>query len=122
TPPTAHGTWGRLRERGVLAGSDLAVAAVVALLIGGTWAAALIRLAGTVLVFMIAGLYRSRLRYSALDDLPRLFVSACVVAAAAAWLGAAVPPVLWFGFVAGAAVGRGVVYLVLGRLRGAGAG
>jgi exopolysaccharide biosynthesis polyprenyl glycosylphosphotransferase len=122
TAPARPATHNRAWRVLLPAGSDLAAVAVVSLLIGGTWAAALIRVAGTVLAFAIAGLYRSRLRYSALDDLPRLFVSACVVAAAAAWLGAAVPPVLWFALVAGAAVGRGVVYVVPGRLRGAGAG
>ena len=116
-PATGNGAGGAVRGRVVLAASDVAVAAL-SLLAGGTWAAMLIRVAGTVLAFTAAGLYRSRLRRSALDDLPRLFVSACVVAAVCTWLGAAAPAVLWFAAVAGATVSRAVVYALLGRYRG----
>ena len=120
----------RYGEAALLAAADLAVIGAVSLVAGPGWVAALAGIAGTVLAFAVAGLYRPRLRFSALDDLPRVLLSVCGVVAVGSLLSPAVPlsgafpatPVRWLALVAGVAIGRGTAYAVLYRFRRTGAG
>jgi exopolysaccharide biosynthesis polyprenyl glycosylphosphotransferase len=115
-------------ERSALVAVDLAVVAGISLLAGSTVVATLIRAAITVLALGAAGLYRQRLRFSALDHLPRIVAAAAVVLPAGAWLAVptlllppafAAAPLVWpAAVVAGVVAGRAIAYGGLYRRRG----
>jgi exopolysaccharide biosynthesis polyprenyl glycosylphosphotransferase len=118
-------TKGLRGERIVLLTLDLAVVGVVSAVAGGTWTATATRTAGVVLGFAAAGLYRSRLRYAALDDVPRSLLSVWAVVALASWLPSSVPgtrafaagPLVWLAMVAGVATIRAAAYPHIHRYR-----
>jgi exopolysaccharide biosynthesis polyprenyl glycosylphosphotransferase len=114
-------------ERWRLVALDAAIIVAASFLAGSSWAPALIRAVSTVLVFAAVGLYRTRLQYSALDEVPRLLLGVAVVLPLGAWL--PVPdlmtpklfvaaPIAWPAAVlAGVLVGRAVVYQILNLRR-----
>ncbi|GFJ87242.1 sugar transferase [Phytohabitans rumicis] len=97
-PQAARRTRGpRAGEPWRLLGTDLVVVAVIWTVAGSAWWATLLGTGLTVLAVAAAGLYRQRLHLSALDDVPRLLLSAGAVTALAAWLALPalmVPPAL----------------------------
>jgi hypothetical protein len=110
-------------ERWRLVALDAAIIVAASFAAGSSWAPALIRAISTVLVFAAVGLYRTRLHYSALDEVPRLLLGVAVVLPLGAWL--PVPdlmtpklfvaaPIAWPAAVlAGVLVGRAVAYQIL---------
>jgi exopolysaccharide biosynthesis polyprenyl glycosylphosphotransferase len=70
---------------GILALDVLAVAAV-SYGAGSLWTAIALRAAATGLALALAGLYRARLQFSVLDDLPRIVLAVAAVAAGGALL------------------------------------
>ena len=103
---------------------DVVAVAVVSYAAGSSWVALLIRAAATVLGLAVAGLYRARLQFSVLDDLPRVLIAGAAVAAA--WLsrpGSANPRALvmisiWaVALVLAVVLGRVLGYRVLRRRR-----
>jgi exopolysaccharide biosynthesis polyprenyl glycosylphosphotransferase len=63
---------------------DVLAVAAVSYAAGSSWAALLIRAAAATIGLALAGLYRARLQFSVLDDLPRMLVT--MGAVGAAWL------------------------------------
>jgi exopolysaccharide biosynthesis polyprenyl glycosylphosphotransferase len=112
--------------------TDLAAVGATSFLAGATWAAAAVWAASTVLAYATVGLYRSRLRFSALDDAPRLLFGAGIAVAVGALLSRQVPPMgalaarptLWPALLACAVTGRAIAYAVVHahRRRTAGSG
>jgi exopolysaccharide biosynthesis polyprenyl glycosylphosphotransferase len=104
---------------------DVVAVAVVSYAAGSSWAALLIRAAATALGLSLAGLYRPRLQFSVLDDLPRLLIAITPVAAAwFTWPGGtsaralAVVSLLWAGaLIAAIVAGRVAGYRVVRRHR-----
>ena len=100
---------------------DVIAVAAVSYAAGSSWAALLIRAAATALGLCLAGLYRARLQFSVLDDLPRLLIAVSAVAAAwLTWPGQTTPQVLavWAAaLVAAVVAGRVVGYRMLRRHR-----
>jgi exopolysaccharide biosynthesis polyprenyl glycosylphosphotransferase len=99
------------------------VVGLASLSVGATWTAALIGMAATVVALAVAGLYRPRLRFSALDDLPRMLLAVAAVASLGGWLAragmpspraVAATPLLWpVILLASVAVGRTFGYRAL---------
>jgi exopolysaccharide biosynthesis polyprenyl glycosylphosphotransferase len=127
-------------NRGVSAGEPIRLALFDFLLVGAlsfaagsTALATGIRVAAVLAAFALAGLYRPRLRYAVLDDLPRLLVGVGVVLSAGAWLPVptlltptafAHAPLAWpAALLAAVVAGRGPAYAALhrGRRRAPGA-
>jgi exopolysaccharide biosynthesis polyprenyl glycosylphosphotransferase len=110
-------------ERLALVATDAVVLATLSVLAGTTGPATLIRIAASMLIFAVAGLYRPRLHFSALDDLSRVLL--CVIAVlplgawshvstllAPRWFNAV--PFVWPGVMfAGVVIGRAVAYKVI---------
>ena len=100
---------------------DVIAVAAVSYAAGSSWAALLIRAAATALGLCLAGLYRARLQFSVLDDLPRLLIAVSAVAAAwLTWPGETTVRVLavWAAaLVAAVVAGRVVGYRMLRRHR-----
>jgi exopolysaccharide biosynthesis polyprenyl glycosylphosphotransferase len=110
--------------RGAIAGEwprllavDLAAVAAVAYAAGAGWLTLLLTAVLVATALGAAGLYRARLQFSVLDDLPRTAVAVAAVVPLAMWLGLAAPtafPLAWPAAVlAGAVVGRVVAYRAL---------
>ncbi len=111
-PAPRYRDWHAAGERAALVAVDLAVVLALSCVDGVSW----LPLLATVPAFAVAGLYRPRLRYSALDDLPRLLLGVGIVALAT------VPP-QWYWIVAAAlAIGRATAYAVVERCRRAAPG
>ena len=110
-------------ERLALVATDAVVLVALSVLPGSTGPATLIRTAACMLLFAAVGLYRSRLHFSALDDLSRVLL--CVIAVlplgawshvstllAPRWFNAV--PFVWPGVMfAGVVIGRAVAYKVI---------
>jgi exopolysaccharide biosynthesis polyprenyl glycosylphosphotransferase len=77
----------RSADRYWLGALDIAAVVAVSLLVGATPAALTVRAATTVMALAVVGLYRPRLRYSVLDDLPRMVLAVAPVSVIAGWLG-----------------------------------
>jgi exopolysaccharide biosynthesis polyprenyl glycosylphosphotransferase len=117
----------RIGEGCALVALDVAAVAGVSYAAGSTWLAMVIRAAVITLCLAIAGLHRARLRFSVLDDLPRMALAVATVAATGAWLaspGGPLPralvfiPVTWAaGTLAAVVSGRIVGYRLLRRHR-----
>jgi len=75
-----------LGEAAVLVALDLAAVAAVSAATGAWWVMTLIRAAAVPLALAAAGLYRARLQFAVLDDLPRTVLALTVTAAGAVWL------------------------------------
>jgi exopolysaccharide biosynthesis polyprenyl glycosylphosphotransferase len=69
-----------MRIARALIATDVAVIGATSVAAGATSSATLLRTVLTVVVLAAAGLYRSRLQYSALDDLPRVLLGVGLVA------------------------------------------
>jgi exopolysaccharide biosynthesis polyprenyl glycosylphosphotransferase len=107
------------REWSLLIVADVTVVAAVSLGFGGGAPAALIRAAGIVLAFAVAGLYRPRLRYSALDGTARMLLgvgAVMVLGPAAGGLAAGVALAI------GVTVGRALAYAAVAAIRRRGRG
>ena len=110
-------------EGAVLLTLDVLAVAAVALAAGSSRATTTIPAAATMLMLAVAGLYRPRLRFSVLDDLPRLVFAVAAAAAGLAWFAAPTglvphPPLavatMWAVATAAAVVvGRAVGYRLL---------
>ncbi|MFI6070379.1 exopolysaccharide biosynthesis polyprenyl glycosylphosphotransferase [Actinoplanes sp. NPDC051343] len=80
--------------RGAIGEAVLLLTLDTTALLGGTYAvgcplpAVAVRALATLLIFGLAGLYRARLQFSVLDDLPRLILGVAAVVAGGAWLAA----------------------------------
>jgi exopolysaccharide biosynthesis polyprenyl glycosylphosphotransferase len=107
--------------RGAIAGEwllllvvDLVAVAAVAVSAGAGWLAVLATAAVVATALGAAGLYRSRLSYSVLDDLPRTAVAVATVVPMLMWAGLSAPtahPLVWPAVVlAGLVSGRTVAY------------
>ncbi|MGA5300381.1 sugar transferase [Nucisporomicrobium flavum] len=73
-------------EAVVLLVLDVTAVATVSAAAGSWWALTLIRAAAVPLPLAAAGLYRARLQFAVLDDLPRLVIALAVTAAGTVWL------------------------------------
>ena len=106
-----------LGEGSALLTLDLAAVAAVSFAAGSPWIATLIRAVVTALGLAVAGLYRARLQFSVLDDVPRILIAVAAVVAGAVWL--AWPTAIgWAGaIIAAIAAGRVVGYRLLRRHR-----
>ncbi len=120
-PVRRRATPGATGEALLLLALDAAALTAIAYAAGAPWAATAIRAAATLLAFAAAGLYRSRLQFSVLDDLPRLILAGLAVVAGGAWLaGHALTPMapLWAAALLAALVfGRAAGYRLLRRHR-----
>jgi exopolysaccharide biosynthesis polyprenyl glycosylphosphotransferase len=106
---------------------DVAAVAGASAVAGSSWAATVIRTAVVAVALAVAGLYRARLQFSVLDDLPRMVLAVAAVVTGGAWLaspGGPVPgtvvsvPVTWAGVMLAAVVsGRVAGYRFLRRHR-----
>jgi exopolysaccharide biosynthesis polyprenyl glycosylphosphotransferase len=103
---------------------DMSAVTLVSLAAGSFWAVALVRAAVTALALAIAGLHRSRLHFSVLDDLPRLVLAVAAVVGGTALLMPATGrallavPLTWAAAMLAAVVsGRAVGYRLLRRHR-----
>jgi exopolysaccharide biosynthesis polyprenyl glycosylphosphotransferase len=103
----------------VLLTLDVLAVAAVSHAAGSPWVVTLIRTAATTLALAAVGLYRARLQFSVLDDLPRLVGATAAVVAAGAWLaGPAAISIMWAAVMVAALVsGRTVGYRMLRRHR-----
>jgi exopolysaccharide biosynthesis polyprenyl glycosylphosphotransferase len=115
-------------ERAMLTATDLAIIGIASFVAGSAWVAALIHAVGAAAAFAAVTLYRPRLRYSALDDLPQIVVGVGVVFPLGAWLAVAdlltppafaALPIAWpIAAVASVFTGRAIMYSGLhGRRR-----
>jgi exopolysaccharide biosynthesis polyprenyl glycosylphosphotransferase len=106
-----------LGEGSALLTLDLAAVAAVSFAAGSPWIATLIRAVVTALGLSIAGLYRARLHFSVLDDLPRILIAVAALVAGAFWL--AWPTAIgWAGaIIAAIGAARVVGYRLLRRHR-----
>ncbi len=112
-------------EGRVLLTLDLVAVVAVSLAAGSSWVTTPLRAIATTLAFAIAGLYRGRLQFSVLDDLPRVVVAVVAVGGVAlAWPTGATPralattSVVWAAALVAAVVsGRVVGYALLRRHR-----
>jgi exopolysaccharide biosynthesis polyprenyl glycosylphosphotransferase len=112
-------------ERTVLVAVDLTALGPTAHVADRVWLAGAIWAAAVVFAFGVAGLYRHRLRFSAMDDTPRLLLAVGLVLVLGAWLspvlpvlrGGAATSAVWLPGVAGVATFRALVYMVLRRRR-----
>ena len=75
-----------LGEAVVLVLLDVAAVAAVSAATGSWWLLTLIRAAAVPVALACAGLYRARLQFAVLDDLPRIVLALAVTAAGAVWL------------------------------------
>jgi exopolysaccharide biosynthesis polyprenyl glycosylphosphotransferase len=114
-------------ERFALVAVDLTVIFAASMLAGTTLAATLVRGIVTASAFAAAGLYRQRLRFSALDHLPQILAGVGVSLAIGAWVALptlltppafAAYPVAWPACVAACVIaGRALSYSQLYRRR-----
>jgi exopolysaccharide biosynthesis polyprenyl glycosylphosphotransferase len=104
---------------GTLVALDTVAGAAISVAAGSAWAVTAVRIAAILVALALAGLYRSRLQFSVLDDLPRLTVAVAAVLAGAAWLRSpAGLPLLWAAALAAAIVaGRVAGYRLLRHYR-----
>ncbi|MEV4703384.1 sugar transferase [Actinoplanes sp. NPDC049316] len=98
---------------------DVGAVAAVSAATGSWWAMTLIRAAAVPLALAAAGLYRPRLQFAVLDDLPRLVLALVVAAAVTVWLPWPVlPPLDVLGIMLAALLaGRVAGYRLLRRHR-----
>jgi exopolysaccharide biosynthesis polyprenyl glycosylphosphotransferase len=109
----------------VLVAADLTVLGPTAYVVERTLFGGAIWAAAVVFAFGAAGLYRPRLRLSALDDTPRLLLAVGMVLVVGAWLSPVLPAVregaatsaVWLAGVAGVATVRALAYAALRRRR-----
>jgi exopolysaccharide biosynthesis polyprenyl glycosylphosphotransferase len=85
-PLVRRSTPGAAAEACVLLAVDVIVLVVVALPAGTAWPGIVVRAVATVAAFGVAGLYRARLQFSVLDDLPRLILAVAAVVTGGVWL------------------------------------
>ncbi|MEV4639666.1 sugar transferase [Actinoplanes sp. NPDC049548] len=81
-----------LGEGAVLVALDAAAVAAVSAATGSSEVTALVRATAVALTLAVAGLYRTRLQFSVLDDIPRLVLALAVATVAGVWLPWPVPP------------------------------
>ncbi|MDT4988358.1 MAG: hypothetical protein QOI74_2452 [Micromonosporaceae bacterium] len=77
----------RSADRYGLGALDVAAVVAVSLLVGASPADLAVRAATAVVALAVVGLYRPRLRYSVLDDLPRIVLAVALVTVVASWFG-----------------------------------
>ncbi|MFI7598072.1 sugar transferase [Actinoplanes sp. NPDC049681] len=108
-----------LGEGTVLVVLDAAAVAGVSAATGAGWATILVRSAAVVLTLAVARLYRARLQFAVLDDLPRMVLSLAIATVAGFWLPWPVspPPDVLAAIFAAAVAGRVAGYRLLRRHR-----
>jgi len=112
-----------LGDRYALITLDTAILAFTSLVVGYSWPTVMITTCSTVLALSLTGLHRQRLRFSAIDDMPRTLLGVAValpVVSLLMLLALTAPPppsrvLSWFmTAVAGVVLGRAVGYSALG--------
>jgi exopolysaccharide biosynthesis polyprenyl glycosylphosphotransferase len=117
----------RIGEGCALLALDFAAVAAISYAAGSNWVAMAVQAAVITLSLAIAGLYRARLQFSVLDDLPRIVLAVAAVVTTGAWLASPVGPlpralvfipVTWAAVTLAAVVsGRIIGYRLLRRHR-----
>jgi exopolysaccharide biosynthesis polyprenyl glycosylphosphotransferase len=103
-------------EGRALAALDLAVVAVLSTVAGRGWQVTAVWALSIAAAFAAAGLYRRRLTFSVLDDLPRLLIASSPVVAVSVWLSPVTVGAV-ATFLGCVAVARALAYSTLYRLR-----